>query len=944
MTTAVRPTSNYHNTDPPELAVADHMHRRRSLAPTQLGKYIGEHTPGAGSADPYQAARNIGTSGARPTSAYASGQKAWAGQPAHTDMTTSQQGRPSKSAGHGRDIGSRHPGHRERREHHIGDFLIKQVLGKGTFSKVCLAEHRATKQKFALKFIKAKSPQGGSTDKHNIRVEREIKLLSLLYHPNIVRIYDVIQHSKFTMIVMEHNSGGELLHHIRKRGRLHESEARVLFRQIVSAMDYTHRNCIIHRDLKMENIMLDSDGRIRIIDFGFANTFEWDKQLDTFCGSPFYAAPEMVNGIKYTGPEVDVWSMGVILFFMLCGRTPFEGESIKVIYDKISRGRFNLAPFLSKDAQDLLQQILTVDPRMRISMKGIIDHPWTNKEYDQPVNNHLQDRPVVVLQPDEQLLQKMPVYKYSIPDVVAALARSDMALTPMVSIYHLLVESRRRKATRNARRSHATHLGVPGSSTDTESTSPAVHYPQPGDGHRPTSRSRHSYAPVHTESHSPGAQPPAGAHSRAQPSAPHAFAGNAHQAPYIGNRDSDLAMNTMESPSFGASQYEPPRPRKGSTASGQISVNSSLNLDASSPFLQDDRRSSRSSRIMGMFRKSMPFLKSRRPGTAEMPPFDQSQNNVDNRNRVSIFQAPFRRFSAAPSAQSLNIQGGSRMPSYYPPPPEQPLPPQLPPALPPGPKQQHSSRPMTATANEARPAAAPGSQRPATSAGHQPHRHHRHTDFGPTPAHIQNQLQPRTDHSRKSEPPRDLPLEPSANPTGNPRRTARPLSVVAGRPVMPLRLNPTQSNQNNQPPVPFTQQNAGAQLPAALTSRGSAPTAIGGAQHRQQQQQQQQQRPANNKGAMRGMFNLRCTMFGPLDEIQAKIEQVLKTKSIVLRKMADDIYSCEDQGLRFEVIIETIQGHLHTVKFKRLEGNWWGYKKLTVAISNELQSYEQVAV
>ncbi|KAJ2798229.1 hypothetical protein H4R20_004898, partial [Coemansia guatemalensis] len=447
--------------DPPELAVADHMQRRRSLAPTQLGKYIGEQTPGTGAADPYQAARSAGPFGNRPVSAYSAGvtvpQQNWyppqqeqsqppshqqqqqqqlktkGGAQLHSGMP-SQQGRPSApttQSSHRRDISSRHPGHRERREQRIGDFIIKQTLGKGTFSKVCMAEHRATKQKFALKFIKPKSPQGGSTDKHNIRVEREIKLLSLLYHPNIVRLYDVIQNPKFTMIVMEHNSGGELLHHIRKRGRLHENEARNLFRQIVSAMDYTHRNCIIHRDLKMENVMLDNEGRIRIIDYGFANTFEWDKQLDTFCGSPFYAAPEMVNGIKYTGPEVDIWSMGVILFFMLCGRTPFEGDLLKEIYDKISRGKFTMPSFLSKDAQGLLQQILTVDPKLRISMKGIIEHPWTNKDQDQPINNHLPARPVVVLQPNEQSLQKMPVYKYDINMVISALARSDQAMTPM---------------------------------------------------------------------------------------------------------------------------------------------------------------------------------------------------------------------------------------------------------------------------------------------------------------------------------------------------------------------------------------------------------------------------------------------------------------------------------------------------------------------------------
>ncbi|KAJ2012946.1 hypothetical protein GGI06_003982, partial [Coemansia sp. S85] len=352
------------------LATANHMHKRLSVAPAQLDRYPSDKKPGstAGasvhlarpttqqhSRHPQQqqqfppqhsSAANADTSSAQQTSA---------AMPAQQQSRSSAQ--PNSTAR--RDIPGRHPGQRERREQRIGDFIIKQTLGKGTFSKVCMAEHRTTKQNFALKFIKPKSPQGGSTDKHNIRVEREIKLLSLLYHPNIVRLYDVVQTPKFTMIVMEHNSGGELLHNIRKRGRLHENEARGFFRQIVSAMDYTHRNCIIHRDLKLENVMLDHENRIRIIDFGFANTFEWDKQLDTFCGSPFYAAPEMVNGIKYTGPEVDIWSMGVILFFMLCGRTPFEGENLKEIYDKISRGRFTMPPFLSSEAQHLLQQMLT---------------------------------------------------------------------------------------------------------------------------------------------------------------------------------------------------------------------------------------------------------------------------------------------------------------------------------------------------------------------------------------------------------------------------------------------------------------------------------------------------------------------------------------------------------------------------------------------------------
>ncbi|KAJ1719085.1 hypothetical protein LPJ53_006087, partial [Coemansia erecta] len=313
----------------------------------------------------------------------------------------------------------------------IGDFTIVKTLGKGAFSKVCMAEHQSTKLMFALKFIMAKSPQGGSLEKHNTRIEREVMLLSLLHHPNIVRLYDVMLMPKYTMIVMDYNSGGELLHYVRRRGRLHENEARVFFRQIVSAMDYLHRNCIIHRDLKMENIMLDHENRIRIIDFGFANVFSWDKLMNTFCGSPLYIPPEIVRGIRYTGPEVDIWSMGVLLYFMLCGCMPFESEDRKEVFYKIERGRFYMPPNLSKEAQNLIQHMLTVDPRQRITMKGIVEHPWINKGYDQPIDNHLPARPSVVLQPSEKILQKMSVYKYKPKAVASALAHSEMTFTPM---------------------------------------------------------------------------------------------------------------------------------------------------------------------------------------------------------------------------------------------------------------------------------------------------------------------------------------------------------------------------------------------------------------------------------------------------------------------------------------------------------------------------------
>ncbi|KAJ1919595.1 hypothetical protein H4219_001843 [Mycoemilia scoparia] len=372
---------------------------------------------------------------------------------AHRDVPPASNGRTDveKKARHSQPGGA-HDAHfrgEKKKEQRIGDFIIKRTLGKGSFSKVCLSEHRKSKQLFALKFIKPKSSQNAANadknDKHDIRVEREIKLLSLLYHPNIVRLYDVVHTTKFTMIVMEHNSGGELLQHIRKKGRLSEKDARRFFRQIVSAMDYCHQNCIIHRDLKLENVMLDANENVKIIDFGFCNKFYWDRQLNTFCGSPFYAAPEMVKGIKYTGPEVDIWSMGVILFFMLCGRTPFEGENLNEIYRKISLGEFVLPRTLSAGASSLIRGMLTVAQASRFKMEDVRTHPWITEDGEGPVNSFLPSRPSVILNPSEHALEKMDLYGFNVDEVKKALAASNEKPNPKTTVYHLVNESHRRK-------------------------------------------------------------------------------------------------------------------------------------------------------------------------------------------------------------------------------------------------------------------------------------------------------------------------------------------------------------------------------------------------------------------------------------------------------------------------------------------------------------------
>ncbi|KAJ2156367.1 hypothetical protein GGF46_005242, partial [Coemansia sp. RSA 552] len=330
----------------------------------------------------------------------------------------------------------------------VDGFDIRRQVGAGTYGKVYKAEHRSSNQHVALKFIPHDKKNTKKSIRHNSRIEREIKLLSLLRHPNIVRLYDVVQLPNCIVMVQEYISGCHLLDYIQSRGSLKEKEACTMFRQIISAVDYMHRNCIVHRDLKLGNIMLDRNFNIRIIDFGFADTFEWSRLLDTFCGSPCYASPEIVCSIKYTGPEVDIWSMGVVLFCMLCGHLPFEGQNRNEVYAKICSGRFPMPTLLSCEAQHLLRQMLAVDPRRRATMAAIIEHPWPNKYHKKPIDNHMPDRPMVVLHPNERSLLKMPVYQYNIPEVIVALTCSEMALTPIVSIYHLIDESRRRKETR----------------------------------------------------------------------------------------------------------------------------------------------------------------------------------------------------------------------------------------------------------------------------------------------------------------------------------------------------------------------------------------------------------------------------------------------------------------------------------------------------------------
>ncbi|CAJ1054173.1 serine/threonine-protein kinase MARK1-like [Xyrichtys novacula] len=219
--------------------------------------------------------------------------------------------------------------------------------------------------------------------------------MKILNHPNIVKLFEVIETDKTLYLVMEYASGGEVFDYLVAHGRMKEKEARAKFRQIVSAVEYCHQKRIVHRDLKAENLLLDADMNIKIADFGFSNEFTLGSKLDTFCGSPPYAAPELFQGKKYDGPEVDVWSLGVILYTLVSGSLPFDGQNLKELRERVLRGKYRIPFYMSTDCENLLKKLLVLNPSKRGSLQQIMRDRWMNAGYDEkelkPFNEPEQD-------------------------------------------------------------------------------------------------------------------------------------------------------------------------------------------------------------------------------------------------------------------------------------------------------------------------------------------------------------------------------------------------------------------------------------------------------------------------------------------------------------------------------------------------------------------------
>eukprot|EP00826_Nyctotherus_ovalis_P049724 TRINITY_DN6028_c0_g1_i8.p1 TRINITY_DN6028_c0_g1~~TRINITY_DN6028_c0_g1_i8.p1 ORF type:complete len:580 (+),score=128.01 TRINITY_DN6028_c0_g1_i8:153-1892(+) len=260
-----------------------------------------------------------------------------------------------------------------QRHKSLGHYVLGKTIGEGTFGKVKVGTHVLTGEKVAVKILE-KDRVVDTSDVE--RVSREIHILSIVRHPNIIQLFEIVETAKQLYLITEYAAGGELYEYIVVNNRLKEPEACRLFQQVVAGVEYIHKLKIVHRDLKPENLLLNYAKDVKVVDFGLSNTYKQDERLKTACGSPCYAAPEMIANKKYDGLQVDIWSAGVVLFALLCGFLPFEDPDTSSLYKKILAGNYMIPSFLSEEAKGMIRGMLNIDPRKRFGIEEIKRHPW----------------------------------------------------------------------------------------------------------------------------------------------------------------------------------------------------------------------------------------------------------------------------------------------------------------------------------------------------------------------------------------------------------------------------------------------------------------------------------------------------------------------------------------------------------------------------------------
>ncbi|KAJ5301753.1 hypothetical protein PENANT_c002G07180 [Penicillium antarcticum] len=309
-----------------------------------------------------------------------------------------------------------------------GQWALGKTIGAGSMGKVKLAKNTETGEQVAVKIVPRLSTEEHRTSRETeradrskeIRTAREAAIVSLVNHPYICGMRDVVRTSYHWYMLFEYVNGGQMLDYIISHGKLKEKQARKFARQIASALDYCHRNSIVHRDLKIENILISKTGDIKIIDFGLSNLFSPRSLLKTFCGSLYFAAPELLQARQYTGPEVDVWSFGIVLYVLVCGKVPFDDQSMPQLHAKIKKGVVEYPPGLSTECRHIISRMLVTDPKQRASLAEIMTHPWMNKGFSSPPENYLPHREPLQLPLDQEVIEKMTGFDFGPPEYITS--------------------------------------------------------------------------------------------------------------------------------------------------------------------------------------------------------------------------------------------------------------------------------------------------------------------------------------------------------------------------------------------------------------------------------------------------------------------------------------------------------------------------------------------
>ncbi|CAB0029630.1 unnamed protein product [Trichogramma brassicae] len=343
----------------------------------------------------------------------------------------------------------------------VGYYALGETIGKGNFAVVRKATHIVTGSMVAIKII----DKTRLSEENLAKIFREVSIMKRLNHKHVIKLYQVMETEKMIYLVTEYAEGGEIFDYLVKNGRLKENEARRIFCQIVQAVLYLHKNGFVHRDIKAENLLLDKKGNMKIADFGFSNEYQPGVALRTWCGSPPYAAPEIFNGTEYDGPMTDIWSLGVVLYVLVCGALPFDGATMQLLRKAVCSGKYRVPYFMSEckynnkqlhieslvfkfillshmSCERLIRNMLMVDPSRRLSLRQILEHPWMGEMgrevLRQEALNQLKEPQLDPPPPNKTVLRAMS----KLPDVTDEMiirSVNSKAFDHLAAIYALLL-------------------------------------------------------------------------------------------------------------------------------------------------------------------------------------------------------------------------------------------------------------------------------------------------------------------------------------------------------------------------------------------------------------------------------------------------------------------------------------------------------------------------